>query len=395
MSLSLPNLYKPFPNHDFTIQKSQHCYYTFRESRSPFILPDVMLIDSFDITHHAYPLMEEALIQGDERNWSLVSDSSENTAAYCKRELKSAKGQVYTTYSDEYDTPLVKLIPKRLILLTKSTKKSRGEKSKFVPPLNPVEIIDDNIEPKKDRKEREMCLWVVQRSRGLVITGFGVGELLILLQAQGWNALFLQGNRRRNMGRIETREFYINAVGSASSVSSKVGGMSFTLTAEKLSRILCVPNIGWCHYVKRNWPPLEGLLSALEISRRFVNDPMLEDYTRVDKGAMLSLHHAAIPATSTRENAPMQHLRASLTAKGEEIAALKVSHSASMDKLHISFGLEHAGLVEKNYRLKEELAKTQAVLDIERSSNSSHLKHIVYLLAKGSPSSSSFMPPSV
>ncbi|KAH0761450.1 hypothetical protein KY290_017523 [Solanum tuberosum] len=77
---------------------------------------------------------------------------------------------------------------------------------------------------------------------------------------------------------------------------------------------------------------------------------------------------------------------------GAEIVALKVSHSAAMDQLHISYGLEHAWLVEENSRLKEELSKTQAELDTERSSNS-HLKHIFDLLTKVSPSSSSFMPP--
>ncbi|KAH0636247.1 hypothetical protein KY290_036673 [Solanum tuberosum] len=99
-----------------------------------------------------------------------------------------------------------------------------------------------------------------------------------------------KGNRRRKMRRKETREFYINVVGFSSSITSKVGGIYFTLTDEVLSKILSVPNVGWCHYVKRTWPPLEGLSSALEISRRFAHDPMLEGYTRVDKGAMLPLH---------------------------------------------------------------------------------------------------------
>ncbi|KAG5576148.1 hypothetical protein H5410_056282 [Solanum commersonii] len=71
--------------------------------------------------------------------------------------------------------------------------------------------------------------------KGRVIAGFGVGELLILLQAHGWNALSLQ------------------------------------------------------------------------------------------------VYHAFIPATSRGANAHMQALRASLTAKGEKIVALKVSHSAAMD----------------------------------------------------------------
>ncbi|KAH0748894.1 hypothetical protein KY290_028126 [Solanum tuberosum] len=92
------------------------------------------------------------------------------------------------------------------------------------------------------------------------------------------------------MGREETREFYLNATGSDTSISSTVCGVSFTLNAKILSSILGVPNSGWGHYVKRNWPSLEGNISALEICRRFSNDPTLNEYTKVDKGAMLPLH---------------------------------------------------------------------------------------------------------
>ncbi|KAH0762320.1 hypothetical protein KY290_018393 [Solanum tuberosum] len=100
-----------------------------------------------------------------------------------------------------------------------------------------------------------------------------MGELLTLMNAQGWTTLVLQGNRHREIARKATREFYINVVGSVSSISSSVGGVSFTLKIEILEKILGVPNLGWCHYVKRSWPPLEGLSSTLEISRRFANDP--------------------------------------------------------------------------------------------------------------------------
>ncbi|KAK4737204.1 hypothetical protein R3W88_000901 [Solanum pinnatisectum] len=314
---------------------------------SPFILPDVLLIDSFGVTHLAYPLM------------------------------------VYTTHSDDDDTPLVKMIPKQLCfrlcrasrkyppsapsvaiptkvtravqrnldsaLLTRSTKKSHGMKNRFIPPENPIDFLEDIVEPKKDKKikrsasmgslkKQDIVSKLVKKSshtddsaddvvvttktrkawimafkkrkviRGKVVTGIGgieIGELLLLLQAQGWSALFLQGNRRRKMGMKETREFYINDVGSASFITSKVGGISFTLTAEV------------------------------------------------------------------------------------------VVHSAAMDQLHISYGLEHAGLVEENSRLKDELAKTQAALETERSSNSAHLKNLVDLFAKGSPFSSPCVPPSV
>ncbi|KAH0751777.1 hypothetical protein KY285_004925 [Solanum tuberosum] len=194
------------------------------------------------------------------------------------------------------------------MLIAKSTNKTRPVQRKFVLPSNPIEIDDDDIiEPKKSRKRKRntskpeesgpkeigeidsaRALSFRRRSviRGRVITGFGgdgMSELLALVQAQGWTELLSQGTLRRKMGREETREFYLNATGSAKSISSTVCGVSFTLNAEILSSILGVPNNGWGHYVKRNWPPLEGNIVALEICRRFSNDPTLNEYTRVDK----------------------------------------------------------------------------------------------------------------
>ncbi|KAH0784238.1 hypothetical protein KY290_003836 [Solanum tuberosum] len=200
------------------------------------------------------------------------------------------------------------------VLLARSTKNTRLVKSKFVPPSNPIEIDDDIVESKKSRKRKRNAsktkesgpkktneidsarvLSFRRRSviRGRVITGFGGGEiskLLGLLQSQGWTELLIQRNRRRRMGREDIREFYINATGSAASISSTVCCVSFTLNAEILSSILGVPNREWCHYVKRDWPPLEGNTSALEICHQFSNDLMMDEYTRIDKGAMLPLH---------------------------------------------------------------------------------------------------------
>ena len=64
----------------------------------------------------------------------------------------------------------------------------------------------------------------------------------------------------------------------------------FTLTAEILSSILRIPNRGWDHYVKKDWPPLEGNTSQLDICRRFSNNPTISEYSSVDKGCMLPLH---------------------------------------------------------------------------------------------------------
>ena len=74
--------------------------------------------------------------------------------------------------------------------------------------------------------------------RGRIISSLGNGEmdeLVVILQAQGWTELMLQESYRRKMGRVETREFYINATGSVSSITSTVCGISCTLTAEILS----------------------------------------------------------------------------------------------------------------------------------------------------------------
>ncbi|KAG5590667.1 hypothetical protein H5410_041181 [Solanum commersonii] len=200
------------------------------------------------------------------------------------------------------------------MLLAKSTKKTRLVQRKFVLSSNTIEIDgDDFIEPNKSRKRKRntskpeesgpkeidaidsaRALSFRRRSviMGRVITGFGgdeMGELLALVQAQGWTELLSQGTLRRKMGREETREFYLNEIGSATSISSIVCGVSFTLKAEILSSTLGVPNNGRGYYVKQNWPPLEGNISALEICHRFSNDPTLK-YTRADKGAMLPLH---------------------------------------------------------------------------------------------------------
>ncbi|KAK4734416.1 hypothetical protein R3W88_008677 [Solanum pinnatisectum] len=272
---------------------------------SPFILPDIMLIDSFGVTHLAYTLMVDASIQGEKYSQRLNSHYD--------------------------DTPLVKMIPKKLhcrlhrvsgkyppfapsvAIPAKVTRAVyHGIKSKFIPHENPIDILDDIVETKKDKKRKrsastgsfkkqDTASTLIKKSShtvdsvdDMVITAEIVRRGLWHFRKERWNALFLQGNRRRKMGKKETREFYINVVGSVSSITSK----------------------------------------------------------------------------------------ALLTTKNEEIAALRASHSNAMDQLHINYGLEHAGLVEENAKLKEELSKAQPTLETERSSNSAHLKSFVAMFAK-------------
>ncbi|KAH0668578.1 hypothetical protein KY289_023071 [Solanum tuberosum] len=425
----------------------------FENPENLFELPVGMFIDPCGITHLAYPLIEEASIHGERRNQSLGSDLGDETIARSEGEQISSKEQAHSSYDDDDDISLVQLVSKRLlsrlnahesltsnplvkapvrvtrfvqrtrdaILLGKSTKKTRLVQSKFVLPSNPIEIDDDDIiGPKKSRKQKRNTS-KPEESGPKEIDEIDSARALSFRRRS-----VIRGTLRRRMGREKTREFYLIATGSATSISSTVCGVSFTLNAEILSSILGVPNSGWGHFVKRNWPPLEGNISALEICHRFSNDPTLNEYTRVDKGVrglaygfwlgMVFKHfgvpvgewqiqtindvlgvvdHKTIPATKRGANAPMQRLRASLTVKNEEIIVLQGSHSAAIDKLHIDYGLKHAILAEENSRLKEELAQTQVALNTERLSNSDRLKHLYELLTKDFPSSSSTLPPSV
>ncbi|KAH0740692.1 hypothetical protein KY290_033735 [Solanum tuberosum] len=319
------------------------------------------------------------------------------------------------------------------------------------------ENIDDNIDSCNKR-----ILNFTQRKviRGRVFTGFGgaeMGELLSILHAQGWTDLFLQGNTRRKM----------------------VSGKHITLTPDVIAQILGIPNIGWCHYVKRNWPPLDGLPSALDIIRKFSHDPTVEEYSRIYKGAMLPLqrllfdvvhkiilprgqkrteanyldltlmellisrrlinltklmlfhmdcicvedkklhslgygfwlgeifeyfkvhvkewqvqttknvlgtvNQVIVPALRRGANAPLQRLHTQLALKDEEIAALRASHSAAMDQLYVSYGLEHSSLVEENSKLKDEFAKAAAALEADKSTNSANLKGLFDLFKTTNP----------
>ncbi|KAH0720797.1 hypothetical protein KY290_005779 [Solanum tuberosum] len=213
----------------------------FENPKNLFELHVVMFIDPCGITHLAYPLMEEASIQGERRNPSLGSDLGDETIARSEGEQISSKEQAHSSCDDDDDIPLVQLVSKRLrsrlhaheslisnpsvkapvrvtrsvqrtrdaMLLAKSTKITRPVQSKFVLPSNPIEIDDDDIiEPKKSRKRKRntskpkesgpkeiveidsaRALSFRRRSviRGRVITRFGgdeMSELLALVQAQ-------------------------------------------------------------------------------------------------------------------------------------------------------------------------------------------------------------------
>ncbi|KAK4731134.1 hypothetical protein R3W88_024122 [Solanum pinnatisectum] len=316
------------------------------------------------------------------------------------------------------------------MLLAKSTKKIHPVKSKFVHPSNLIEIDDDIIETKKGRKRKRNVLGVLsfgKRSviRGRVVTGFGgnvISELLVLLEAQGWTALFLQETRRRRMGREETREFYVNTVGSTSSISSTICGTLFTLTTEILSTILGVPN--------REANYLDLTLMELLLSKIQINLPNLIlshiyslcvqdkkerglaygfwlgdvfDYFSVSikewqiqttKDVLGVVDHITIPATKRGANAPIQRLKDSLTAKDKELANLRVAHSAKLDQLRMTHEMERERLIAENCKVNEELVQAQEALANERNINSGDLKSIFDFLSNGSSPSSFLVPPS-
>jgi len=64
----------------------------------------------------------------------------------------------------------------------------------------------------------------------------------------------------------------------------------------------------------------------------------------------------------------------------KEITALQLSHSAARDKLHLTYRVEQAGLIEENSHLKAELLKSKATLETEQSMNSTDIKGLFELL---------------
>uniref|UniRef100_M1E1E3 Uncharacterized protein n=1 Tax=Solanum tuberosum TaxID=4113 RepID=M1E1E3_SOLTU len=265
----------------------------FENPENLFELPAVMFIDPCGITHLAYPLMEEASIQGERRNPSLGSDLGDKTIARSEGEQISSKEQAHSSCDDDDDIPLVQLVSKRLC--------SRLRQNSCRPIAMILPDAHESLISNPSVKALVRVTRSVQRTR----------DAMLLAKST------------------------------------------------KITRLV------------QKWQ-IQTIKDVLGV-----------------------VNHETIPATKRGENAPKQRLRASLTAKNEEITALQVSHAAAIDKLHIDYGLKHDRLAEENSRLKEELAQTQAALNTERLSNSDRLKHLYELLTKDFSSSSSALPPSI
>ncbi|WMV58621.1 hypothetical protein MTR67_052006 [Solanum verrucosum] len=129
--------------------------------------------------------------------------------------------------------------------------------------------------------------------RGRVVTGFGGPQMVVLLsklEAQGWSALFLQGDTQRKMAKREVTEFYINGKSDGRYFTSTVRNTLIHLVPADVARILEIHFAGWSHYVKLEWPPLPDKSSALSICRKFSSKHNLTHYHCIEKNEMSPLH---------------------------------------------------------------------------------------------------------
>jgi len=103
------------------------------------------------------------------------------------------------------------------------------------------------------------------------------------------------------------------------------------------------------------------------------------------KDVLAMVNQAVVPAPPRGVNSSLRRLCASLAAKDEEITALRASHLALINQLHVSYYVEHSGLEEENARLKADLALDQEALLAEKSTDSVNLKDLYDLLKKDLP----------
>ncbi|KAH0669758.1 hypothetical protein KY285_023913 [Solanum tuberosum] len=89
--------------------------------------------------------------------------------------------------------------------------------------------------------------------------------------------------------------------------------------------------------------------------------PVKEWQIQTIKDVLGVVDHENIPATKRGANAPVQRLKASLTANDKELDALRVAHSAELDQLRITHELEREKLIAENYKVKDELCTMNGI----------------------------------
>lgn len=98
---------------------------------------------------------------------------------------------------------------------------------------------------------------------------------LTKLNAQGWNSLFLQGEPQQKFRKMRCISFTQTGLNVVNFFLSTVRRVSINLVADDLAKILNIRMGGWGHYVKFKWTSLDNLASALDISRKFSENPHL------------------------------------------------------------------------------------------------------------------------
>ncbi|KAG5616784.1 hypothetical protein H5410_016608, partial [Solanum commersonii] len=194
-------------------------------SRNPLQTPNT-------ISHCAYPVVEIAFTQGESRVFNVAEISSEKEISHgddetnlgigARRKGKfdaSSKSHV----QDDDDNPISKLLPKRL---RSRLKKMSGK---------PV-VIPRDESPKRVQPSVAVPVCVTRSTQKLLDKGL---ELLVAKTPR-----IAKGKTRKKMGREETRQFYINASGTLTSISSVVNGRAIVLMTDVISRILGIPNLG-------------------------------------------------------------------------------------------------------------------------------------------------------
>uniref|UniRef100_M1AZS9 Uncharacterized protein n=1 Tax=Solanum tuberosum TaxID=4113 RepID=M1AZS9_SOLTU len=159
---------------------------------------------------------------------------------------------------------------------------------------------------------------------------------------------------------------------------AKARGKGQGQRARPKPRAKTAPNLG--HTASTTRPPPRLVVRTM--SRGVVREGKAVAPLKLTQSVSLSRATSQpVVKTTTRDRfLEVQGVEDLLAANEKDITALRLSHSATRDKLHLTYRVEHAGLIEENTYLKGELLKSKTTLETEKSSNSTHLKGLFELL---------------